>query len=108
MIHICFCFSISGVITAAKIADRIMAEYMIADMSSNRDRQQYGNEKGMSLNHLLIKLVNKILTAVDKNSAKEKFAVILTMLDWSQAFLKSGLISTAFNPSLTTVSAPPS
>ena len=59
---------------------------MLSDMGERFDRHQYGNEKGMSLNHLLINMIHKILTAVDKNSAKEKFAVVLTMVDWSQAF----------------------
>ena len=63
-----------------------MAEYILADMSISRDKQQYGNEKGLSLNHLLIKMLNKILTAVDRNFQDEKYAVILTMLDWSHAF----------------------
>ena len=46
----------------------------------------------MSLNHLLVKLINKILTEVDKNTAKDKYAVILTMLDWSRAFEKQSHI----------------
>lgn len=55
-------------------------------MAAKRDRQQYTNEKGVSLNHLLIKMINQILTADDKNSAKEKMAVILTIVDYSKAF----------------------
>ena len=70
----------------AKITDRILAEYMLADTAEFRDRQQYGNEKGVSLNHLLLKMINKILTAVDRNAASEKYAVVLTMLDMAQAF----------------------
>ena len=31
-------------------------------------------------------MLNRILTAVDRNSQKEAFAVIVTMIDWSQAF----------------------
>ena len=31
-------------------------------------------------------MLHRIITAVDKNSKNEKFAVILEMLDWSQAF----------------------
>ena len=34
----------------------------------------------------LIKLLNRVLTAVDTNSQKEAFAVIVQMIDWSQAF----------------------
>ena len=56
------------------------------DMNKYRDKQQYSNEKGVSLNYLLIKMLHKILTAVDKNTANDKYAVILPMLDMSQAF----------------------
>ena len=77
---------ISCLVNSSKIMDRIMAEYILADMSISRDTQQYVNEKGLSLNHLLIKKLNKILTAMDRNSQDKKYAVILTMLDWSRAF----------------------
>jgi hypothetical protein len=40
----------------------------------------------LSIQHYLIKLVHNILCAVDQNSKKEAYAVILNMVDWSQAF----------------------
>ena len=55
-------------------------------MTATRDISQYGNEKNMSIQHYLVKMVHKILTAVDPNSQKEAFAVVLGMIDWSQAF----------------------
>ena len=39
---------------------------MLSDMSESRDPAQYGNEKGVSVNHLLIKMINEILLSVDK------------------------------------------
>ena len=63
-----------------------MAEYMTKDMELKRDPHQYGNEKGLSVNHYLINLINKILTGVDKNNKHNKPAVILTMIDYAQAF----------------------
>ena len=77
---------ISGLHTFAKAFDRIIAEYMTDDMSEKRDPHQYGNEKGLSVNHYLINLVHKILTGVDQNSNKNKQAAILTMIDYAQAF----------------------
>ena len=71
-------------LNGAKITDRIMASYIVEDMT--KDKMQYGNEKGLSVNHYLIKMINKILIAVDQNSATEKKAVILSMLDWEGAF----------------------
>ena len=48
---------------------------MLDDMSESRDPAQYGNEKGVSVNHYLIKMINEILLSVDKNTANDKFAV---------------------------------
>ena len=61
-----------------------MASYIIKDMT--KDNKQYGNEKGLSINHYLVKMVHNILKSVDQNTAAAKRAVILTMLDYSQAF----------------------
>ena len=55
-------------------------------MAKTRDKSEYGNEKKVSANHYLVKMLNRILTAVDRNSQTEAFAVILNMIDWSQAF----------------------
>ena len=62
--------------------DKILAE----DMAMTRDRSQNGNKQNLSIQHYLIKMVHKILTAVDENSQQKAYAVILSMVDWSQAF----------------------
>ena len=77
---------ISGLPICSKVADKIIGELVINDMEPTRDPSQYGNEKKVSAQHYLIKMLNRILTAVDRNSQKEAFAVIVTMVDWSQAF----------------------
>ena len=77
---------ISGLINAAKVFDKILAEFIIADMKPTRDSAQFGNEKDVSIQHYLIRMLDRILKAVDKNTKKESYAVILQMIDWSQAF----------------------
>ena len=77
---------ISGLLNFSKITDKIVGEYIIEDMKPSRDRAQYGNEKNVSIQHYLIKMLHKILTAVDTNSQSEAFAVIIGLIDWSQAF----------------------
>ena len=52
---------------------------LIEDMSFTCDPSQYGNEKKIRWHHYLIKLL-------DRNSKMEAFAVIVKMIDWSQAF----------------------
>ena len=59
---------------------------VIQDMKPTRDPAQYGNEKKVSAQHYLIKMLNRVLTAVDTNSQREAIAVIISMVDWSNAF----------------------
>ena len=77
---------ISGLLNFSKIADKIMGEFIAEDMKSSRDQAQYGNEKNLSIQHYIIKMLHKILLSVDKNSQSEAFSVIIQMIDWSQAF----------------------
>ena len=55
-------------------------------MTHSRDRAQYGNQKKVSIQHYLIKLLHKVLTSLDENSVEKSIAVVLQMIDWSQAF----------------------
>ena len=55
-------------------------------MSASRDPSQYGNMKGISVNHYLIKMIHEILFGLDKNSVDEKFAYFCSLVDWKQAF----------------------
>ena len=45
---------ISCLLSCARVADKILSEYILSDMGVHFDRQQYGNHNGMSINHLLI------------------------------------------------------
>ena len=76
---------ISGLVNFSKITDKILAEYLASDMALAGDSAQYGNEKGLSIEHYLIKMIHKILCTVD-NSQEEAYGVILSMIDWAQAF----------------------
>ena len=55
-------------------------------MRKNLDPSQYANQKGLSIQHYLIKIIDKILVSVDKNSKSESCAVLATLVDWKQAF----------------------
>ena len=77
---------ISGLLNFSKIMDNILSEFLIKDMADSRDKSQYGNEKGLSVQHYLVKMLHKILVTLDINSLSKSFAVILNMIDWSQAF----------------------
>ena len=66
--------------------ERMISEVMISDMKSSSDPSQYGNEKGTSIQHYLIKMIHIILTALDTNSKQETYAVVASLIDWNSAF----------------------
>ena len=78
--------NISGLLTFDKVAEKMIAELIISDMSSKLDPAQYANQKGISLQHYLVKMVDKILTDTDNNSTGEVNAVLATLFDWKEAF----------------------
>ena len=77
---------ISGFLNFSKIADKVIAELLTEDMAEKRDKSQYGNQKKMSTQHYLVKMLHKIFTSVDKNGQDEAFCAIMHLVDWSQAF----------------------
>ena len=77
---------ISGLKNFAKICDSFLAEFITSDMLPNLDPAQYGNQKGLSTQHYLVKMLHQILTATDKNSKDAAMAVVVQMVDWQAAF----------------------
>ena len=59
---------------------------MLHDMKEKLDPSQFGNQKGLGIQHYLIKIIHKILSTLDKNSKGQIFAVIASFIDWKQAF----------------------
>ena len=55
-------------------------------MKPNLDPAQYGNQPDISIQHYLINMIHRILTAVDKSTKSETFAVIASLIDWDNAF----------------------
>ena len=55
-------------------------------MKMKLDPSQYANQKGLSIKHYFIKLIDKILQSLDKNSKNEAVAVLATLVNWKQAF----------------------
>ena len=78
--------NISGLLTFNKIAEQMIAELMIKDMSLKLDPAQYANQKGISLQHYLVKMIDKVLSDTDNNSRGEVNAVLATLNDWKEAF----------------------
>ena len=49
--------NISGLMTFNKIEEKYIAEMIISDIKDTLDPSQYGNQKGISINHYLIKII---------------------------------------------------
>ena len=64
----------------------MFSELMISDMKLKMDPKQYGNQKGLSVQHYLIDMIHRILTALDSHKENESFAVIASLIDWNNAF----------------------
>ena len=78
--------NISGLLNLNKIAEKIVAKFMIADMKEKIDPSQFANQKGLSIQHYLVKFLDRILKGVEKNSKNEVCAILATLVDWKQAF----------------------
>ena len=64
----------------------MISELMISDMKDQLDSAQYANQKGISLQHYLVNMIDRILCDTDNNSKGEITAVIATLFDWKEAF----------------------
>ena len=78
--------NISGLLNFDKVMEKLISEIMVSDMMDKWDPSQYGNEKGTSIQHYLIKMIHRILTVLDNNSRRETFAVVANLIDWNSAF----------------------
>ena len=79
--------SISGLVTLDKIKERLIADMIVSDMKDCIDPSQYGNQKGLSIQHYLVNMIEKILADAHSTS-KEITAVLATLIDWKDAFPK--------------------
>ena len=55
-------------------------------MKASLDPTQYSNQQKTSIQHYLVKLLNQIVTNVDRNSKGEVNAVLALFVDWKSAY----------------------
>ena len=78
--------NISGLLTFDKVFEKLIAQMLISDMETKMDLAQFGNQKGISIQHYLIKMIHRILESLDNNSRGDTFAVVASLIDWNNAF----------------------
>ena len=66
--------------------EKIVSEMVIADMKGSLDPSQYGNQKHISIQHYLVRLLNRVITSMDRNGKGEVNAVLCMFIDWKQAY----------------------
>ena len=66
--------------------EKIVSEIVVKDMEGSLDPSQYGNQKHKSIQHYLMRLLNRVLTSLDRNSKGEINAALCMFVDWKQAY----------------------
>ena len=80
--------NITGLLNLNKIMEKVIIPYVIADMKEKLDPSQFGNQPGLSIQHYLIKMLDRIHSAVDDKARNEAMGVLVTYVDWKQAFCR--------------------
>ena len=52
--------NISGLLNMDKIAETVISRMMISDMRKRLDPSQFANQKGLSIQHYLVKMIDNI------------------------------------------------
>ena len=60
--------NISGLLNLDKVGEKLISRLIISVMKGSMDPSQFANQKGLSIQHYLIKFIDRILQALDKNS----------------------------------------
>ena len=75
---------ISSTSDYSKVFESFLKDWLMEDIAPKIDIGQFGGQKGMGTEHMLVCLVNRILSLLDNNT--EPTAVIAAMVDWTAAF----------------------
>ena len=71
--------NISGLLNLDKVAEKFISKMMISDMKKNIDPSQFANQKGQSIQHYLVKMIDIILEALEE---MQKVKVVLFFQSW--------------------------
>ena len=77
---------IANLVNLNKIMEQIISQMLISDMMQSIDKKQFGNQKHLGIQHYLVRLLDRILKGLDKNSKGEINAALLLFIDYKQAF----------------------
>jgi hypothetical protein len=67
-----------------KVLKSFTNDWILEDIAGKLDISQYGGKKGVGPEHMVVALMDRILSLLDQNTAKS--AVLMTGADWDSAF----------------------
>ena len=79
---------ISNLFHFDKVMQKIISDMVISDMKEKLDISQFGNQKNLSIQHYLIRMLNRIMESTDNNTCGEVNAVLCLFVDLKQAYLR--------------------
>ena len=68
----------------SKLFEKFLKEWIMEDIGKNIDIAQFGGQKGIGTEHMLVCYIDRIQKLLDGNPCKS--AVLATSLDWAAAF----------------------
>ena len=68
--------NISGLMNLNKVMEKVVCPLIAEDMKSSFDKSQFANQPGLSTQHYLIKIIDRILSVTDNNAKGECVAVL--------------------------------
>ena len=66
--------------------EKLIGDMITSDMKAKLDPSQFGNQKDISIQHYLLRMLHRVLSSTDKNSKGEINAVLCLLIDNKQAF----------------------
>ena len=67
-----------------KLFEGFLKDILIEDVMPNIDKKQYGGKKKTGTEHMIVALMDRVLSLLDSNNTKS--AVIMAAADWAAAF----------------------
>ena len=55
-------------------------------MQTHLDPSQFGNQRNTSIQHYLVAMLHRVLGVLDKSTKKENRAILVSLIDWDNAF----------------------
>ena len=70
----------------SKVFEGFLRQWITEDISAKMDLNQFAGKKGVGTEHLIVALMDRVLSLLDKPGMR---AVVATAVDWASAFSRT-------------------